>query len=278
MSSDLQSRFLTIKRRALDATKSARARRTTFLVILLSAFLVSICLSDSLRAYTAKHPGLILVLVGVVGEVYFDWKEEKGPNAKWKRLFMALLVFGLVYELYEAADADKEAAFAAKKAADAQLLANNIATTNAELTLRIEELKRDNLILEAQIQPRRIKPLQSISIQKDLADASKCKIELDVSAVDAEAKMFALQIKNVLSRCGYTAFISAGVEVPMDMKEVPTGICFAVTNIDITLMAPEEMAVLQAFRKAGLRPNCILRNFRDEHSFFRIDVEAKPVE
>jgi len=91
-----------------DISQMKSAKYSTLLVIALSLLLV--LLIPGFRTFACKHPGLIAVLVGVSGEVYFDWREERGPHSRAKKFFMALLVVGLTYELYEASETDKEAA------------------------------------------------------------------------------------------------------------------------------------------------------------------------
>jgi len=57
--------------------------------------------------FATRHPGIVLVLLGVVGEVVFDWKEMKGKMAWAKRLSAIVLIAGLMLEFSEAAKSDK---------------------------------------------------------------------------------------------------------------------------------------------------------------------------
>jgi len=57
--------------------------------------------------FSTRHPGISLVLLGVAGEVVFDWKEMKGRLAWAKRLSALVLIAGLILEFSEAAKTDK---------------------------------------------------------------------------------------------------------------------------------------------------------------------------
>jgi hypothetical protein len=54
------------------------------------------------------HPGIVLVLFGVIGEVGCDWKEMGGRLARAKKLSAVLLIIGLVLEFWDAAKSDNE--------------------------------------------------------------------------------------------------------------------------------------------------------------------------
>src|ERR1700720_2994888 len=61
--------------------------------------------------FIERHPGLLLVLIGVAGEIFCDWKEMGvGRLAKAKRISAILLVIGLMMEFWEAAKSDNEIA------------------------------------------------------------------------------------------------------------------------------------------------------------------------
>jgi hypothetical protein len=61
--------------------------------------------------FLTRHPGLLLVLIGVAGEIVCDWKEMGvGRLARAKRISAILLVIGLMMEFWEAAKSDNEIA------------------------------------------------------------------------------------------------------------------------------------------------------------------------
>ena len=84
-----------------------------------------------------RHPGLIAVLIGVLGEVVCDWREMHGRPGRIKRFFAGLLVVGLAYEFIEAANADKQVA--------------TIEANNVTLGIKFEELRKANFELEKQL-------------------------------------------------------------------------------------------------------------------------------
>jgi hypothetical protein len=126
--------------KTFDTKKIAKAKFKICVAIASVLFLALLIVFPAFRAFSLKHPGLIGVLVGVSGEVYFDWKEEKGKNAKWKRFFMALLVVSLTYELIEASENDKEAANAIKLAGQADEHAAETESNNLVLSTNFEAL------------------------------------------------------------------------------------------------------------------------------------------
>jgi len=75
---------------------------------------------SSIVRFVSRHPGLLLVLLGVAGEVIFDWPETHGPLAWVRRLCSGILVFGLVVEFFEAAESDKQVADLTRQTAIAQ--------------------------------------------------------------------------------------------------------------------------------------------------------------
>lgn len=84
--------------------------------------------------FSIRHPGILLVLLGVAGEVVFDWKEMKGRLAWAKRMSALILIAGLILEFSEAAKSDKDVSAAIKAAGQA----NERASTNE---LRVAELQ-----------------------------------------------------------------------------------------------------------------------------------------
>ena len=166
-----------------------------------------------------EHPGLIAVFIGVTGEVCIDWKEEIGPHSRWKKIFMALLVLGLAYELYEAVEADKKTAAAIKLAGEANerastnelqvvVLKNETAllvSSNLNLAANVEELKSNNIILAAKLLPRTIDDEQAnqlehllFPIPKAMAlDEPRFKIVADLRVIDSDG--YALGIWQALN-------------------------------------------------------------------------------
>ena len=87
-------------------------------------------------SFVCAHPGLLLVLVGVIGESACDWKDLR--RSLPKLLFVLVLVIGLVMEFGEAATSDHDIAVAKDGARRAQ-------QTNEVLALKIEGLNQTNI-------------------------------------------------------------------------------------------------------------------------------------
>jgi hypothetical protein len=183
-----------------DAKKIAKAKNKILLAIVSVLFLILLVLFSAFREFVSKHPGLIGVLIAVSGEVYFDWKEESGRHAKWKKFFMALLVVSLAYELYEASESDQKAAESIELAGKA----------NERAAL----VESNNVALEAEIQPRRITPEQKDAIRRELNEwrfiRDKCEVHITVEGYDTEARIFADQIGNLLGE-NFRVFTDEGI-------------------------------------------------------------------
>jgi hypothetical protein len=118
--------------------------KRTRLAVWFSLFLASILLLFWYRGavwpIAEHHPGLVAVLVGVVGEIALEWREMVEKRQRLKRLFSSILVLGLAWEFIEAADVDKDVA-------DTQARTALIESNNAALSVRIEELRKTNAVL-----------------------------------------------------------------------------------------------------------------------------------
>src|SRR5437016_12669955 len=88
-----------------------------------------------LETFCKNHPGILLVILGVAGEVICEWNKEKGIRGKLIKVFGFLLVAGLILELWEAVKADEQVA---------QLTQTNLV------------LRSNVVALEIKLQPRRI--------------------------------------------------------------------------------------------------------------------------
>ncbi|HEV2454323.1 MAG TPA: hypothetical protein VGY98_08680, partial [Verrucomicrobiae bacterium] len=186
-----------------------------------------------------KHPGLIGVLVGVGGEVYFDWKEEKGKNARWKRFFMALLLVSLAYELYEASQNDKEAATAIKMAGQANERAAAFDADRVVVEKEAEEIRSTNFVLQAKVlelesrlQPRAITSGQASNLVAYLSKApEKGEVSIFASILDPEAMNFAAQIDHALRRAGFEVHRPAGFTDDAMLSIGPPGAHMVVRGI-----------------------------------------------
>jgi hypothetical protein len=173
----------------LDAKKIARAKVKICLVIASVLFVAALIVFPAFRSFSFKHPGLIGVLIGVSGEVYFDWKEEKGKTAKWKRFFMALLVVSLTYELIEASENDKEAANAINLAGQADEHAAETESNNLVLNTHFEALSIAVIRLAHQYD------LSTNALA--VADAKLAQAESDIAAASSAANNANIALQNL---------------------------------------------------------------------------------
>jgi len=129
--------------------------------------------------------GLLTVTVGCAGELWLLYKPILAGAERQKRLekiFTLLVVLGLAIELVA--------------------MPNSMYEAHKE----IEEMKGENLKLEARIQPRRVSFEQRGLMLSEILDAKlseKCSVNISVSEVDIEARVFAQQIRDSLRICGF---------------------------------------------------------------------------
>jgi hypothetical protein len=184
-------------------------------------------MSDALT-FVQKHPGIICVLIGVAGEIACDWKETTGKRAWLKKLFMVILVGGLSYELVEAVRADRET----------------------------EELRRANLKLYEQIQPRRITAKQKKQLIEILGTDSKPGVTgVQFIAPDPEAEVFASQIKDVLTACKFEVdevWGSGVLHLPGGGNSKPTFGLSVRISPDEKFVPPRAQKIFDAFNQVGI--------------------------
>jgi hypothetical protein len=143
-----------MKRRVRAETRStiAQIRKTTIAIVsFLSLILVaSLMFSSSAREFCLEHPGILIVALAVIGEVWCDWKSEKTLRERLKKFFGIALSAGLLWEIAEAVKADKKLVVLKDRAAILE-------STNLVLRLKLVEL-------ELNAKARHISPQQHMDL------------------------------------------------------------------------------------------------------------------
>lgn len=182
--------------------------------LLISLLLVALSIGAGVSwLFIWNHPGVALVLLGVVGENVWEAKDTKGKKAMYK-FSAGILILGLVVEMFEAVQMDgqltetkKEAAIASERAA------------KAELDLeKIKERYRHRVITLEQ----RAKFLAAV------ADAPKGPVTIKVSVNGDDTMALALSLRILLNEAGYdtgtekdiTPFLSANEARTYDVEAV----------------------------------------------------------
>jgi hypothetical protein len=169
--------------------------------------------------FATRHPGILLVLLGVVGEVVFDWKEMKGRLAWAKRLSALVLIAGLILEFSEAAKSDNEVADTKERTA--LVVSNNLV------------LQAKVLELEGKLKPRAITSEQQTNLIACLSRAPlKGKINVFAGIFDAEAVDFAKQISNVLARAGFEVHCPTEIASDAMLTIGPPGANIVVKSVE----------------------------------------------
>jgi hypothetical protein len=119
--------------------------------------------------FVKRHPGLVLVFVGVFGETIADWAKETKFTKRLKNAFAIVLVIGLALEIPEAAHSDKEAALSTERA-------KAIETTNALLRSNVAALDKE--VAETKIQ------LAKANERTALAESNSLALRKEVAQID----------------------------------------------------------------------------------------------
>jgi hypothetical protein len=160
-------------------------------------------LLSSCWEFATRHPGILLVLFGVAGEVIFDWGEMKGRLACAKRLSALVLIAGLILEFSEAAKSDKDVSSAIERAGIAEQKAGEANERAANSELKVEELRKQNAELAIRLQPRRITQQQKNKFIEILKNDPKCPVKVFVGRRDAETYNYAVQMREMLNSAGF---------------------------------------------------------------------------
>jgi hypothetical protein len=205
--------------------------------------------------FVTRHPGAVLVFVGVVGEVidiaaklYFKHKTPKFDRLleRVAAICWIILVIGLWKEFSEASKSDIEVARLTNQAA--QLVASNL-----QFAATIEGLRKKNDELEMKLAWRTIPPIQRTNIIAHLRKLARAvparpkEIQIFVESSDHEAFSYATQFEGVLTNAGFRVFI-----IPqLSFRDVrPKGIDSIIRVGDV---APSgSLSIISTFRAAGI--------------------------
>jgi hypothetical protein len=217
-----------------------------------------------------KHPGTIIVTVGVAGEVLIEWfgipKDEKIAKL-WKRMFAIMLIYGLILEIPDSAKSWQLASESSERAA-------NTESNNLVLRSQVAEL-------EAAVQWRTITPIQETNLVNLLSPfVRNNRLTGTVVSVmseegNPEAIQFARRLGDVLTKCGFNVgpmeVFAGGVPGP------DAGLLFVVKNIHRTPSRALEIAA--GLTNEKIVPSseiqfCGLTGLSEDD--LRIEVLAKP--
>jgi hypothetical protein len=182
-------------------------------------------LTANVFGFLTSHPGIVLVLVGVAGEIVCEWK-----HGKWfKKAFWVMVVLGLALEIPDAAKTDKEA---------------------AGLRLKADEL-------ELQMQPRTITAKQKEDFIRLVSSSPKGPLKIGSRNPDNEMNIYANQIGDMLADSGFT--VVSRVNYPGNLIMAPSGTSVGVC-IDKVDDAPRyAFTVFNALTSIGV-PTIIVTN------------------
>jgi hypothetical protein len=244
--------WIKAKIRRITATTSKTAIAVLSAVII--SFVVSVAVSKSVRFFSWEHPGILIVVIAVAGEVICDWNRKKTLKERLKKFFGIFLVAGLVLEITEAIQSDKKASQA--------ILSAKLAETNAagsyeraaiaekeagEANERAANTESNNLVLQVRIemlQARRIEIDQEKKFIDFLKNCPKSPVKVFVGERDGETDDYAREIRQILDESGYgsgrtndiielgDARIASSIGIGQTVEDYPLVIEVYATNND----------------------------------------------
>lgn len=159
-----------IKANINRATATTSKTSIAILSAVIFILVVSISVSKSVRFFCWEHPGILLVVIAVAGEVICDWNRKKTLKERLKKFFGTILVVGLMLEISEAVKSDEQVSLAnleARKAGSEASLANlhvaSLSNETVHLSIKLEASKFNNLVLQTNV----------LSLEKQLSEARK---------------------------------------------------------------------------------------------------------
>lgn len=236
--------------------------------------------------FILRHPGLLLVLVGVAGEVICDWKDMSGRLARAKKISAILLVIGLAVEFIEAAKSDKElaetkerTAVAVREASQANERAAKFDADRVVIQKQAEEIRSTNFVLqtkllelEARFRERTITESDGEKFIKLLANVPKGNVVVYINGNSgSEVQNYAEQIRQMIGAAGYD--VGKMCAQGWGGGQIPKGISVAVKSA--TNQPPFAGQIQNALKTIGIETTGYLDDSLDEKTM-KIFVGSKP--
>ncbi len=156
---------------------------------------------------------------------------------------------------------------------------NEVATSNdlaGQANERAAIVESNNVALEAEIQPRSIKPKQKQEIANELRQKLRYPVNGRVKVVaeiyDSESRIYAKQIVDALN--GGKVFAVIDINSLNVQREIDFGIKYLVPSNP----QYEVRSIAQALKSGGVVPTEVETNFDEKGVLFEIWVGAKPFE
>ncbi|HUJ71955.1 MAG TPA: hypothetical protein VLZ30_06905, partial [Verrucomicrobiae bacterium] len=158
--------------------------------------------------FLSRHPGIVLVLVSVTGEIVLEWKDVQGKKALAKRICWAGLILGLALDFEDAAKSDKEVASLNKQASEAWSFAGQAQKYATEARLLAAQTESNNLTLKTELEkikaPRHITPEQRKSFIESLKNVQPGPVDVAMRHPDGETLGYARQVVSLLMEAHFT--------------------------------------------------------------------------
>lgn len=154
-------------------------------------------LSEYVWEFSKRHPGIVLVVVGVAGEgvdifvkIFFkEWSKKRELGIEIiAAIFWAMVVFGLTLEMFEAAKSDKEFMVLTKQSADANKLAGEANERAAKFEREAGELFKVGEQAKQSTANAEVE-LEKAKTEREKAEAGRLELEKQVLALVKKTKV-----------------------------------------------------------------------------------------
>jgi hypothetical protein len=167
--------------------------------------------------FSRRHPGILLVTIGVAGEALeifcklydkmFDKKRSKKFEIfleSWGAFFWVVLIAGLILEMGEAGKIDTHLGEAEREAG--QAIERAAITESNNLVLR-----SNVVVLEKQLQPRIITPTQITNFIFSTGLIRKIPIKICIGQEGSDTETFGYQLRQMFTQAKFPIDSNAGV-------------------------------------------------------------------
>ncbi len=193
--------------------------------------------------FCEKHPGIILVVIGVAGEILAAWKKPQTTREALEKFFGIMLIAGLVLEIWEATKEDRQVA-------GLELRTVNVETTNALLWQTNLTLRAEVATLEIKAQDRTITTEQREKVINYLKNAPKGPVMIGARAASRETDQYFSKVANLIRDSGFTIQSSLSYRDNVLWLNGDDSICIMVDSYEHC--PPYSSWIYHAFTNAGI--------------------------
>jgi hypothetical protein len=157
-------------------------------------------LSPGAELFCKNHPGILIVVLGVAGEIICEWNREKGIRGLLIKTFGLCLVAGLLLEIWEATKTD---------ALVARVMNDNLKLQTELVSMESKVAEANRQVAESNLKIRKINEVMRFSFKdkgetiKILSQFAGTEAKIEYSEDDLDALSTAQEIESVFKAAGW---------------------------------------------------------------------------